>query len=194
MQATGKPLDTYTVTPSFNLANHALLKATEANDAITAAGNVPRAGRLAAQEVGDVLTGSALAILLTGTLAATEANDVLAGAAILPVTAALNATEADDAIVGRAYGIPVGGLGASLAVTEANDALAGLGTGSGDVGSLKVTEADDRLTGAGVSFILAALNAVENDDSVASKSLLWTNQWVPLPQPNDVWVEELIDG
>ena len=162
------------------MPNNAALAATEADDSIAAAGNVPRAARLNAIEVSDSLTGSATALWSTGVLAITEANDILNGIALaIPATAALAITEANDALIGSAFEIPVGGLWGQLAIVESRDVLAGLGTGSGDVGSLRAQEADDALVGAAGPVVAAILNATEDDDAVASSTMLWANQWVP---------------
>ena len=173
------PLNSYTATPSFVMANHAALAATEANDAITAAGNVPRAALLNILEVGDALTGSATALWPTGILAITEADDSLSGTAIAtPILGALAATEADDSLHGSCFAVPAGGAVANLRAIEAGDVLAGTGTGSGDVGSLSTQEADDSLVGAAMPIVGAILNAAEDDDSLTSTTLLWADQWV----------------
>ena len=187
--ANGSPITTYPGQPSFAFPFTGTLSVTEVGDNLTGACNVPFAGRLSVLEDSDSLVGAGNVQATAMQLNRVEANDAITAQARSIIGGVFQVTEADDALRGAGTVAPFNTLVGVLARTEAGDTPTGQGTVSGVVGALTRTEGQDILVGHGYLPAKATLNVHEANDTVASKTRLGANQWIPAPPCDDAnWV------
>lgn len=157
------------------------LNLTQANQTISAAGNVPVVGTLNLTQANETLSAAG-GPTVAGTLAVTQANQTLSATGTVPsagITGTLAITQ-DNQTLGAAGTILVAG---TLAVTQANQTLSA--TGAVTVGgTLNFTQANQTLAALGAVLVSGALSATQANQTLSSAGTVTVTGALNLTQAN----------
>lgn len=146
------------------------LSATEADDQVSATGQVLLWAGLDVTEANDLLSSSSV-LAITAVVSLTEGNDSYSVLAVLPLSSTVSSVEQSDLIT--ATGVVK--ILASLAMTEQEDTLSAAATGLIQ-GTLGGQEFDDSISASALLLVSAAVNCTEEDDALSSEGVFGSNR------------------